>query len=224
MTLKLKKRKENAKEPPKFLGHGSCHNLSKSVDLTSTTRDASTIHKSGMSLFEMMPIESIHDVRGMGLTLSKLDEDGEQPQPAVAGIKEWLNNSSPSRKGNPAAVPRNFQDERPTDAPQTLRDSDDPDDSLEDDTLKSVAAISHFEEELISVDEEESVEESSESDFDPALLPPIVEKVVDSYHEDLLPLTGFLKDNEPEDEAAKQRVFDFLSIIVNERPAGLKPM
>jgi DNA repair protein REV1 len=66
VTLKLKKQKEGAKEPPKFLGHGSCHNLSKSVELPTVSCDAETIYKSGMSLLKMMPINSVHEVRGMG--------------------------------------------------------------------------------------------------------------------------------------------------------------
>ena len=33
VTLKVKQRKSGAPPPPKYLGHGSCHNLSKSVDV-----------------------------------------------------------------------------------------------------------------------------------------------------------------------------------------------
>ena len=29
VTLKLKRRKDGAPEPPKFLGHGSCDNMSR---------------------------------------------------------------------------------------------------------------------------------------------------------------------------------------------------
>ena len=38
VTLKVKQRKQGAKPPPKFLGHGSCHNLSKSGDTSRAYR------------------------------------------------------------------------------------------------------------------------------------------------------------------------------------------
>lgn len=73
LTLKVKQRKAGAKAPPKFLGHGSCHNLSRSLDLPGgiSTRDSQVFARFGMQLFSELGVD-VDDVRGMGLIVSKL--------------------------------------------------------------------------------------------------------------------------------------------------------
>ena len=60
----------------KFLGHGSCHNFSKTTSVAGSkaTWDARLMADLGMKLFKewAMPLD---DVRGMGLVMSKLTTD-----------------------------------------------------------------------------------------------------------------------------------------------------
>jgi hypothetical protein len=77
LTLKVKQRKQGAKPPPKFLGHGSCHNLSKSLDLSRATRHWEVMARLGIQIFGEMNVVK-EDVRGMGVSLSKLHIDGQQ--------------------------------------------------------------------------------------------------------------------------------------------------
>jgi DNA repair protein REV1 len=76
VTLKIKQRKQGAKPPPKFLGHGSCHNLSKSTDTAgcTPTQDWNTIAHVSMALFKQLVIP-LDDIRGMGIVMSKLVGD-----------------------------------------------------------------------------------------------------------------------------------------------------
>eukprot|EP00978_Attheya_sp_CCMP212_P012208 scaffold30384_cov53-Attheya_sp.AAC.6 len=73
VTLKVMKRKEGARPPGKFLGHGSCYHLSKSCDMVGSapTQDSTAIAASCMRLFEEMAVDT-DDVRGMGIVVSKL--------------------------------------------------------------------------------------------------------------------------------------------------------
>jgi len=67
VTLKVKQRKTGAKPPPKFLGHGSCHNLSKSSNLPGKvhTRSQATIASAAMELLRQLNVKK-DDIRGMG--------------------------------------------------------------------------------------------------------------------------------------------------------------
>lgn len=67
ITLKLKQRKQGAPPPPKFLGHGSCHSLSRCCGIPSgtATRDGEILFICGMKLFEEMNV-SRDEIRGMG--------------------------------------------------------------------------------------------------------------------------------------------------------------
>lgn len=71
VTLKVKQRKQGAKPPPKFLGHGSCHNLSKSGDTSVPTDESRVISRVAMSLLEQLDVPK-DDIRGMGIIVSKL--------------------------------------------------------------------------------------------------------------------------------------------------------
>ena len=97
LTLKIKKRKKNAKEPTKFLGHGSCVNLSKSraVPGNIATRDAEVFKTVAFSLFKEFAIGDIHDIRGMGIAISDIENnDASQKQKSVKGMQNWLQTSS----------------------------------------------------------------------------------------------------------------------------------
>jgi impB/mucB/samB family C-terminal domain len=77
VTLKVKQRKQGANPPPKFLGHGSCHNLSKSLDIGWPTRDWNVISQKGKELLALLKVAT-DDIRGMGIILSKLDTKDKQ--------------------------------------------------------------------------------------------------------------------------------------------------
>lgn len=73
VTLKIKQRKAGAKPPEKFLGHGSCHNLSKSLKVScGFTRDWEAISEAGKVLCQELNVPK-DDIRGMGITMSDLD-------------------------------------------------------------------------------------------------------------------------------------------------------
>ena len=97
LTLKVKQRQQNAPPPPKFLGHGKCNNLSKGADLPcGATRDEKEFAKQGMRLFENLNVTK-DDVRGIGLTVTKLTSDSKQKSNCSdTGISKWLHSGSSS--------------------------------------------------------------------------------------------------------------------------------
>ncbi|KAG7350864.1 nucleotidyltransferase/DNA polymerase [Nitzschia inconspicua] len=97
VTLKLKKKKQDAKEAPKFLGHGRCHNLSKSGNLKQASRDAAVIASLGMKLFQQFGIRDIHDVRGMGIVMSNLRDDAKDTKTTNSGLQQWLTNAASTK-------------------------------------------------------------------------------------------------------------------------------
>ncbi len=72
VALKMKIRKATApKETWKYLGHGACDNVTRSVALLQPTRSSSEIYRLSVRLLKQVsPVAS--DIRGMGLQLSKL--------------------------------------------------------------------------------------------------------------------------------------------------------
>ncbi len=72
ITLKLKVRKPEASvNPQKYLGHGSCDNLSRSHPLPHPTRSASEIGKVAGNLLKQLNLLP-SDIRGVGIQLNKL--------------------------------------------------------------------------------------------------------------------------------------------------------
>ena len=58
ITLKIKKRQENAKEPSKWNGHGLCHNLSRTREIPGkATRDCHVLSTIIMILLEDLNVE-----------------------------------------------------------------------------------------------------------------------------------------------------------------------
>ena len=107
ITLKVKQRKQGAKPPPKFLGHGSCHNLSKSADTSggTPTQDWSTISRIGLTLLEQLSV-SKDDIRGMGIVLSKLVSDKASPIDSEPSnrITSWFGDPT-AKTGKPMPSP-----------------------------------------------------------------------------------------------------------------------
>ena len=69
----MTRRKDITSEPRKFLGHGICDNLSRSLSLPTPTDDCQVISKSCMSLLRALHIPAC-DLRGMGIQVTKLSD------------------------------------------------------------------------------------------------------------------------------------------------------
>lgn len=88
LTLKIMKSKDTTKVPGKFLGHGSCHNLSKSTDIP-LTRDKDILASAGMKLLEKLDV-NVHSIRGMGLVVTSLKFDGDNEAQSSSPLSTWL--------------------------------------------------------------------------------------------------------------------------------------
>lgn len=88
LTLKVMKSKDTTKVPGKYLGHGSCHNLSKSADI-SLTRDKDTLASAGMKLLEKLEVDK-HSIRGMGIVVTALKFDGDNGAHSSSPMSSWL--------------------------------------------------------------------------------------------------------------------------------------
>ena len=72
VTLKLKVRKADAPtETKKYLGHGICYNLSKSMHLPTATCKASALQTTCIQILHQMSVP-VTDIRGIGIQLNKL--------------------------------------------------------------------------------------------------------------------------------------------------------
>jgi DNA repair protein REV1 len=114
VTLKAKQRKTGAAPALKFLGHGSCHNLSKSLDTPDgmVTRDWKVMYRLCTTLYAELGVAK-EDVRGMGLTLSKLVSDdsiASDPKESKQSITNWFSGKPASREKSDLASDTNFED------------------------------------------------------------------------------------------------------------------
>ena len=69
ITLKLKRRKENAPEPPKFMGHGICDNMSRSVTVACFTAMQEDVASEGRQMLRALHVDPTQ-IRGIGLNVS----------------------------------------------------------------------------------------------------------------------------------------------------------
>ncbi|KAL2609061.1 hypothetical protein R1flu_027634 [Riccia fluitans] len=89
ITLKIKKRKENAGEPFKYLGHGICDSLSRSETLGYSTSSQDVLLRIGRQLYASLRIEP-EDVRGMGLQVSRLESKNAGTEKRNQALDSWL--------------------------------------------------------------------------------------------------------------------------------------
>lgn len=68
LTLKLKRRKAGAPEPPKFMGHGSCDNLSRSLTLPRFTASEREVAVAARSLLRTLRVPA-PEIRGIGIAV-----------------------------------------------------------------------------------------------------------------------------------------------------------
>ena len=99
VTLKTKQKKKGAGPAHKFLGHGSCHNLSRSTDTpdVTLTRDSKIISSLCIKMFEELAV-SKDDVRGMGIVVSNLvnDNTGSVDKDPKHSITNWFSEKAPT--------------------------------------------------------------------------------------------------------------------------------
>ena len=69
ITLKLKRRKENAPEPPKFMGHGICDNMSRSVTVGRSTASQEDVVGEARQMLRALHVNPTQ-IRGIGLNVS----------------------------------------------------------------------------------------------------------------------------------------------------------
>ena len=88
LTLKVMKSKDTTKIPGKFLGHGSCHNLSRSADIP-LTRDKDILASAGMKLYDLLDVDK-HSIRGMGIVVTSLKFEGDNDANSSSPLSSWL--------------------------------------------------------------------------------------------------------------------------------------
>ena len=74
LTLKVKRRQAGAPEPRKFLGHGICDSLSRSVTAARCFAGAAELGSEAAALLRAMAIPA-DELRGLGITVTRLDND-----------------------------------------------------------------------------------------------------------------------------------------------------
>ena len=72
ISLKLKRRKTNAPDPPKFMGHGDCDNMSRSVTLSRFTDASAELASQGKALLKALRLDPTQ-IRGIGLNVWQLN-------------------------------------------------------------------------------------------------------------------------------------------------------
>ncbi|GIL73675.1 hypothetical protein Vretimale_5440, partial [Volvox reticuliferus] len=74
LILKVKRRQAGAPQPAKFMGHGACDNISRSVTLSRFTDDPTDLRREAVGLLRALNIPP-EELRGLGITVAKLDND-----------------------------------------------------------------------------------------------------------------------------------------------------
>jgi DNA repair protein REV1 len=76
ITIKILKRKQDAAEAFKNLGHGIVDSFSKSYTTSEYMDDANLIHKHAYSMLKSFDF-SCADIRGLGIQITRLDNNEE---------------------------------------------------------------------------------------------------------------------------------------------------
>jgi hypothetical protein len=74
VTLKVKRRQQGAPEPAKFLGHGVCDNISRSVTLAGFVSTAAEVCEQAAQLLHALAVPP-EEIRGLGITVSHISFD-----------------------------------------------------------------------------------------------------------------------------------------------------
>ncbi|KAK8785912.1 hypothetical protein V5799_007720 [Amblyomma americanum] len=106
ITLKVKVRQKDAPlNPPKYMGHGLCDNLTKSSHLLAPTANKAVISKECCSLAMQMHLVA-PDIRGVGIQVGRLEP---LPSGQGSGVKTMLDFLTTGRSTSPVAGPSSAQ-------------------------------------------------------------------------------------------------------------------
>ncbi|XP_022119672.2 DNA repair protein Rev1 [Pieris rapae] len=98
ITLKLMVRSEEAPvETAKFLGHGFCDVINKSVSLLDATNDSQVILQEVISLCKKLNIDP-KEMRGIGIQVTKLEQLNDKLQKSKGAISKFLTNVTKDEK------------------------------------------------------------------------------------------------------------------------------
>ncbi|KAK4563262.1 hypothetical protein RGQ29_005682 [Quercus rubra] len=93
-TLKIKKRRKDAEEPIKYMGHGDCENLSHSTTVPVATDDVEVLQRITKQLFGSFHLD-VKEIRGVGLQVSRLESTENSKQGLERNsLKSWLASAS----------------------------------------------------------------------------------------------------------------------------------
>ncbi|XP_050260599.1 DNA repair protein REV1 isoform X1 [Quercus robur] len=93
-TLKIKKRRKDAEEPIKYMGHGDCENLSHSTTVPVATDDVEVLQRITKQLFGFFHLD-VKEIRGVGLQVSRLESTENSKQGLERNsLKSWLTSAS----------------------------------------------------------------------------------------------------------------------------------
>ncbi|XP_041994082.1 DNA repair protein REV1-like isoform X2 [Salvia splendens] len=93
-TLKIKKKKGDAGEPIKYMGHGDCENLSHTITIPMATDDVGVLQRLATQLFGHFHID-VEDIRGVALQVSKLEGAGDSRRGNKRNsILSWVSSTS----------------------------------------------------------------------------------------------------------------------------------
>nr|XP_023919582.1 DNA repair protein REV1 isoform X1 [Quercus suber] len=93
-TLKIKKRRKDAEEPIKYMGHGDCENLSHSTTVPVATDDVEVLQRITKQLFGSFHLD-VKEIRGVGLQVSRLESTENSKQGLERNsLKSWLTSAS----------------------------------------------------------------------------------------------------------------------------------
>ncbi|KAL4615318.1 hypothetical protein ACB092_07G115200 [Castanea dentata] len=93
-TLKIKKRRKDAEEPTKYMGHGDCENLSHSTTVPVATDDVEVLQRITKQLFGSFHLD-VKEIRGVGLQVSRLESTENSKQGLERNsLKSWLTSAS----------------------------------------------------------------------------------------------------------------------------------
>ncbi|XP_074582467.1 DNA repair protein REV1 isoform X2 [Curcuma longa] len=95
VTLKVKKRKEGATEPIKFMGCGDCDNRSRSITVPIAIDNEAALLRIVKKIFSSFHID-VREVRGIGLHLTKL-ESAKITRKGRENIAVWLSSMHATR-------------------------------------------------------------------------------------------------------------------------------
>ncbi|XP_050210154.1 DNA repair protein REV1 [Mercurialis annua] len=128
-TLKIKKRRNDAGEPIKYMGCGDCENLCHSMTVPIATDDVEVLQRITKQLFGFFNLD-VTDIRGVGLQVSKLENADTSRGLERNTLRSWLTSASaiPKKRHSISSISHERANSDPglqrTSAPPPISDLD----------------------------------------------------------------------------------------------------